>query len=271
LTVKLNTDVLEGSFMRFTSKACSGIAFLLLTVPLFARTYNTSFPATENPICEGSPCNWIGGQTAGGNLWGNVQTTSGFAFGVTQPTTFGDPTAILTGTWGSNQTAQATVKITGSLPGVAEVELRLRNTVSANSITGYEAYCSVVSGNPYCHIARWNGPNGQYCNIASGPQFLANNDVIKATVADDASNNPVITMYRLVSGNWNQLMSVIDTGNNSGGDPGCGSGKPQFHSGSPGIGFYTSGSFNNFGLSNFMATDGSITVAPPTGLTGVVH
>ncbi len=59
-------------------------------------SYSTSFSGTENPISENG--NWVGGQSAGGNLWGNVQKTPGFAFGVSQPTTFGDPTAILTGT-----------------------------------------------------------------------------------------------------------------------------------------------------------------------------
>ena len=63
-------------------------------------TYSTSFPGTEDPISENG--NWVGGQNAGGNLWGNVQKTPGFAFGVSQPTQFGDPTAILTGTWSPN-------------------------------------------------------------------------------------------------------------------------------------------------------------------------
>jgi hypothetical protein len=259
--------------MRFTSKACSGIAFLLLTVPLFARTYSTGFPATENPVCEGSPCNWTGGQAAGGNLWGYVQTASGLAFGVSQPTQFGDPTAIVSGTWGPDQTVQATVKVTGSTPSVAEVELRLRVVISPDSITGYEAYCSVVPGNAYCHIARWSGPNGVYCNLIGNSQSLANNDVIKATVTGSSPDNPVITIYKLVSGSWTQLLSVTDTGNNSGpgtDGPGCVGGAPKWYSGNPGIGFYSSGSFTNFGLTNFIATDASV-VAAPTGLTAVVQ
>src|SRR5262252_1498365 len=96
-------------------------------------SYTTNFPLTENPISEGG--HWIGGQSAGGNLWGNVATTPGKAFGVSQPTQYGDPTALLTGSWGPDQTAQGTVKISGSIPTSGccrEIELRLRQTISPN-------------------------------------------------------------------------------------------------------------------------------------------
>src|SRR5216683_4628985 len=121
--------------------------------------YTTNFPLTENPISEGGV--WTGGSAAGGNLWGDVQTNGTMAFGVSEPTQFGDPTAILKGTWAVDQTAQATVALKTAFTGTCchEVELRLRMTVSSNSIRGYEAYCSVSSSNPYCHIARWNGLN----------------------------------------------------------------------------------------------------------------
>src|SRR5882757_10676564 len=75
--------------------------------------YSTTFPLTENPISERG--SWVGGSSAGvtlaslwakgkfwrgGHLWGNVQTSSGLAYGVSEPTEFGDPTAILAGEWG---------------------------------------------------------------------------------------------------------------------------------------------------------------------------
>ena len=113
--------------MRFANKIPFVIALCLLTVPLFARTYSTTFPATENPICEGSPCNWTGGGAAGGNLWGNVQTKPGLAFGVSEPTQYGDPTAVLAGTWGDNQTVQGTVKVSSAQPTTScchEMDLR---------------------------------------------------------------------------------------------------------------------------------------------------
>jgi hypothetical protein len=163
------------------------------------NTYSTSFappPAPENPICEntGSGCNWIGGSSAGSSLWGDVQTLPGQAFGVSEPTGFGDPTTLLTGTWGANQTTQATVIITNSSAQTTcchEVEVRLRMTISANSISGYEAYCSIMIDNQYCHIARWNGPNGSYCNIDSATPAinLNNGDVLAATAT---GTNPVI-------------------------------------------------------------------------------
>src|SRR5215471_7565880 len=64
---------------------------------LYSQTYSTSFPLTENPISERSK--WVGGQSAGGNLWGDIQVSGGMAYGVGEPTLFGDPTAILTGPW----------------------------------------------------------------------------------------------------------------------------------------------------------------------------
>ena len=93
------------------------LAIVLMSWPIwaFAQTYSTSFPLTENPISERGK--WVGGQSAGGNLWGNVQTSGGMAYGVSEPTTFGDPTAILTGSWAANQQAQVTVKI-DTLPGL---------------------------------------------------------------------------------------------------------------------------------------------------------
>ena len=132
------------------------------------HTYTSNFPRSENPISENG--NWIVGSSAGasltqggrvqhlGRLWGDVQTSPGLAFGVDEPTKFGDPTAILTGAWGSDQTAIATVRIRKTPTGTCchEVELRLRTTISPLSITGYEAYCSVMPSYPYCHIARWN-------------------------------------------------------------------------------------------------------------------
>lgn len=249
--------------------------------------YTSSFPNTENPISQGGL--WVGGQSAGGNLWGNIQTTLGFAFGVTQPTQFGDPTAILTGTWGANQSVSATVKIVSAQNNTHEVEVRLRTTISANSITGYEVYCSTKSGDPYCHIARWNGPNGSYCNIESSTPliYLADGDVLTGMVS---GTNPVtITGYK----NGVQILQAQDRGGH------CSPGGPggPFTSGNPGIGFYDGGDnyWNTFGFSSFSTTDGlttatfttsvapssqtvtqgnsaayTVTVAPSGGFTGTI-
>src|SRR5438874_2803020 len=139
-----------------------------------AKTYTTTFPLTENPISERG--HWVGGSMAGGNLWGDVQTAGDRAFGVSQATTYGDPTAILTGTWGPNQTASAVVSVPVAPTGPCchEVEVRLRMTISPNSITGYEVFCSVMPGDPYIQIARWNGANGSYLILKGGNAYCAN-------------------------------------------------------------------------------------------------
>ena len=115
---------------------------------LGVHRYSTSFSKTENPISENGV--WVTGSSAGssilsgghswmgGRLWGDVQTFSGFAAGVDEPTQFGDPTAILAGNWGPNQTVAGVVRIANTPKGGCchEVELRLRTTVSQFSITG---------------------------------------------------------------------------------------------------------------------------------------
>ncbi|HVN21710.1 MAG TPA: hypothetical protein VMU05_23190 [Dongiaceae bacterium] len=229
------------------------LALVLIFWPTwsFAQTYSTSFPATENPVSEGRK--WVGGQSAGGNLWGDVQSSNGMAYGVSEPTKYGDPTAILTGSWDADQQAQVTVKI-DKVPKVCchEIEVRLRVTISENRITGYEVYCSIVPENRYCHIARWSGPNGLYCNIEpSSPSIsLVNGDVLMGTVT--GSDPPVITGFV----NGVRIMQVSDTGNEGGEGTDCGAGRPVFTSGAPGIGFYDDqfdNLWNGFGVTHFSA------------------
>jgi hypothetical protein len=219
-----------------------------------ARTYSTSFTLTENPISENSI--WVGGQSAGNNLWGNVQTNGAMAFGVTEPTSYGDPTAILTGTWGPEQTAQATVKITTTPNNGCchEAEIRLRTAINpaTHTITGYEIYGSVTPGSGYCHIASWGGPNGSWANIESSTPslFLKNGDVLKATVT---GTNPVIVTAYL---NGSQIMTVQDYGNFTFSD---GKKYGPWTGGAPGVGFYdnTDNNWGYFGFSSFTATDGA--------------
>ena len=215
---------------------------------LGSGTYTTDFPLTENPISEDG--NWLEGQGAGGNLWGNVQTNGAMAFGVSEPTQFGDPTAILTGTWAATQTATGRVKVNTVPKGACchEAEVRLRMVISSKSITGYEVYCSVMPDNLYCHIARWNGPSGSYCNIEqSAPStFLADGDVLMGTVT--GTNPVIITGYK----NGVQIMQAQDTGASC--DTGGAAG--PWTSGNPGIGFYDSrdNNWKYFGFSSFTAS-----------------
>jgi len=256
--------------MRFTNEIPLLIVLLLLSVPLFAGTYNTTFPATGNPICEGSPCNWtVPGSVA--SQWGNVQTTPGFAFGVSEPTQFGDANAILTGAWGPDQTLTGTIKVT-TIPAQGEVELHLRMTMTSNNIKGYEVLCPTQNNPGYgVQIVRWNGPNGKYAYLPqtgnTGAHQCLNGNVIKATIT--GTNPVVINVY--LNGSSTPFTSATDNGTAS--NPGGAAG--PWTSGNPGIGFYDSrdNNWSFFGLSSFMATDGSVAVAPapPTGLSAVVQ
>jgi len=126
--------------------------------------YTTTFSRAENPISEGGK--WLNGQTDGLD-WTNVRTTPGFAFGTEiggnrpDPQKYDDSTALLKGTWGPNQTVQATVRsVNPNQDGKVweEVELRLRSSISPHNCTGYEIMfrCSKIP-KAYCNIARWGG------------------------------------------------------------------------------------------------------------------
>jgi hypothetical protein len=129
--------------------------------------------------------------------------------------------------------------------------VRLRNTISANSITGYEVYCSVMPDNPYCHIASWGGPNGAYVNMDndSTALYLKDGDVLEGTVT---GTNPVtITMFI----NGSQVLTVQDTGTYTFSD---GNRYGPWMTGSPGFGFYDNqdNNWNWFGFASYTATDG---------------
>jgi len=198
-------------------------------------SYSTSFPATENPMSEGG--NWVCGHTVGLD-WHDVQTTSGFAWGTqTGNTDYDDSICALTGSWGPQQTAQATVKLNGTDSGVwEELEVFLHLTISAHNATGYEINCSVKSNAPYIQIVRWNGPLASFTELnGNGGYYCKNGDVLKATI--DGSG--LITVYH----NGAAVLSATDN---------------TFTSGSPGIGMYLqngTGPDNSYGFSAYSATE----------------
>jgi hypothetical protein len=117
-----------------------------------------------------------------------------------------------------------------------EVELRLRTTITAHSITGYEINCSVStnSNNFYLQIVRWNGPLNSWTGLNSAAVHAVNGDVLKATISGST-----ITAYL----NGKQMVQVTDN---------------TYTSGSPGMGFFLQGASGlnaNYGFSNFTATD----------------
>jgi hypothetical protein len=231
------------------------LLLILLASPAMARTYSTDFNGTENPISEGG--NWTNGSAGSAAIWGDVRETPNFAFGANQPSSFGDPTAIVNGTWGPVQSASATVKInTTPNSNIYEAEIRLRTTITANSITGYEAYCTIVTNGDYCYIARWNGPSGSYCNLDGYWNLhLLDGDIL---AADISGTNPT-TIHLYVNGTLR--VTVNDTGAD------CSPGGPggPFTSGSPGIGFYrdTDSNWNYFGFTHFQASDGGVNTYTP--------
>jgi hypothetical protein len=145
-------------------------------IPGEVRSYPTRFPEKEPVLSEGGI--WINCGVAGDNLWGNIQTTPGLAFGVSEPTEYGDPTAILKGEWGPDQDAQVTVRVVNYVrfkdASCHEAEVRLRTTIdsAAHMITGYEVYGSLMANNPYLHIASRGGPNGVWVNMDNICNYL---------------------------------------------------------------------------------------------------
>jgi hypothetical protein len=203
-------------------------------IHVVSQAYTTSFPLAENPISENG--NWMSGQVVGLD-WFNVVTTPGLATGEDSPVAFSDPTAILTGTWGSNQTAQATVYSVNQTENYnQEVELRLRNNISAHSVTGYEiTFRCLQNADAYMQIVRWNGPLGSFEYLANygGAQYgVTSGDVVRASIVGN-----VITVYK----NGVKIGSATDG---------------AISTGNPGIGFnYGCGpTYGDFGLTNFTAS-----------------
>jgi hypothetical protein len=200
-------------------------------------TYSTNFQIAENPISESGK--WVNGKELGID-WANIATIPSLAYGTESGGGgYDDSTALLTGTWGSDQMAQATVHGVNQNDNIyEEVELRLRSSLSAHRSTGYEINfrCSKTAS-AYTQIVRWDGPLGkfEYLNSQKGAKYgVADGDVVKATIVGS-----VITAYI----NGVQVLQATDS---------------TFATGSPGMGFFlqgTSGVNTDYGFSSFTATD----------------
>jgi len=206
--------------------------------------YTTTFSRAESPLSEGGV--WSNGK-ADGLDWTDAHTTPGFAFGTEiggnrpAPQKYDDTVALLKGTWGPNQTAQATVRsVNPNQDGKVyeEVELRLRSSITAHNSTGYEVMfrCTKIE-KAYCNIARWEGPLGKFTIIKEswGSKYgVKTGDVVKATIVGS-----LLTVYI----NGVQMVQVTDD---------------KFKSGNPGIGFYLEGAtgvMGDYGFTSFRATD----------------
>ena len=197
---------------------------------LSTRTYKTNFDLTENPISEG------GVWRRASNVWTNVRTDNGMAFGTNGiANTYDDSYALLSG-FGSDQQAEAVAFRSPTLKsGIThEIELLLRFSDDANNVRGYECLFSYDGG---VQIVRWNGALGNFTVLpTSGAgnlrRGLVSGDVIKATIVGN-----VISAYI----NGVLRAQAIDS---------------TFASGQPGIGFFTrpSGNSENFGMTSYTAS-----------------
>ena len=206
------------------------------------KTFSTDFPTVENPISQGgqfitatSPMvNWtvmVGG--CGCKPAAPVAVTSpGLAQSPTVANNVGDALAVLTGSWGADQTASAVVaNLAPTANGYEEVELHLR--VDPATGKGYEITWGY--NHNYILIVTWNGGMGNpYTELVnqSDPSYtIAPGDTIKATIVGN-----VITMFI----NGKQIYQYTDAMN-------------SFTSGNPGFGF-NEGPAGNYGFSHFSAS-----------------
>jgi hypothetical protein len=172
------------------------------------RSYRTRFERDEDPISEGGM--WINGQTDGID-WIDCMTQNGGEVcgkvsrmtvaerraeqahaeaGDDEATTAGDyddPTAVLTGEWGPNQHAKATVFCRNPTDRYfQEVEIRLRSSITPHSCTGYEVFWRALKTEEgYAEIVRWNGPIGDFTSLARhvGSEFgVKDGDIVEASI-----------------------------------------------------------------------------------------
>jgi len=213
---------------------------ILLTPMMFAaqrpkgipvRSYTTRFKLDEAPISEGGK--WINGGKDGID-WFNVVARNGVAHGEVSRGAYTDPTTLLAGTWGRNQSVKARVFSRNQTEKYyQEVEIRLRSKISPHRCTGYEVFWRCLkSPNAYAEIVRWNGKVGDWTSLKkhNGMQYgVKDGDLVEATIVGN-----VIRGYI----NGVEVISVTDD---------------TYTEGSPGMGFnYGVGDSNgDFGFTSY--------------------
>jgi hypothetical protein len=178
-------------------------------------SYTTNFDQTENPISEG------GAWRRAGNVWTNVRTANGIAFGTNGALdTYDDSYALLSG-FGPDQQAQAVVFRSPTLVSTGtthEMELLLRFSDDAGNARGYECLFNYAGG---VEIVRWNGALGDFTPLAitggagNLGRDLVSGDVIRATIVGNVISSYINGVLRA---------QAIDS---------------TFAGGQPGIGFFT--------------------------------
>ncbi|MGA2455827.1 MAG: hypothetical protein ABSG93_20185 [Solirubrobacteraceae bacterium] len=205
------------------------------------RSYSTDFPLDENPISEGGM--WLNGK-ADGIDWTDVVTKNGVVYGAPSRMDvaerrveqgnleqhddgepigdYDDPTAVLAGSWGSDQHAKATVYSRNPTDAYfQEVQIRLRSVIEPNNCTGYEVFWRCLKTDEgYAEIVRWNGPVGDFTSLQKlfgAERGVKHGDVVEATIEGNVLKGFI---------NGVEVISATDD---------------VFATGSPGVGF-------NFGV-----------------------
>ena len=187
--------------------------------------YETLFTGVEDPLSEG------GAWSNNGVDWTRVVKTNGTAAGSQGGDGgYDDSYATLSG-FPPNQSARAVLQIKeGIEPSCThEVELHLRWSDAPHLARGYEINLGLGS---YLQIIRWNGPIGDFTELASvWLPPVKDGDIFRATAIGN-----VITGYI----NGVQLVQVTDS---------------TFSTGNPGIGFFrrNCGTNQDFTIRGFRA------------------
>lgn len=157
--------------------------------------FTTTFPLTENPISEGGK--WLNGKTDGVG-WQDFKTLNSLACAGAASSTLNPPyddavaqlktSAIALP---ANHYISGVVKLASgySPAGTHELGLFVRMTITANSVTGYEAYL----GRGGAHtLVRWNGALNDFTPLAGGnistPSVPADGDIVKLEASGSTIN-----------------------------------------------------------------------------------
>jgi hypothetical protein len=165
-----------------------------------------------------------------------MQSVPGKAYGTELSSSTGpdDSSAVLTGTWGPDQTVQGTIRhAAGAGNPNAEIEIRVRSSISAHVNSGYE----VNFGPTYMQIVVWNGPFNNFGVVASNTSLTrASGDVFKVTCIGTT-----------ITGFQNGIQQVQYTT------------AVEFSSGNPGMGWFNAGGAptqSDLYFYDYSATDG---------------
>jgi hypothetical protein len=175
-------------------------------------SYSTDFNATENPISEGG--RWENKFTR--TFAAYVSTSGGRAFGLGS-SGYNDSVAVLTGTYGRDQTITATA-YRGGASGAAEIELHLRMRMVPSSEEIYTYEVDICPSLGAVALVKWAGVQGQFTRLAEVAfDGVADGDVFTAS-AIGPGNSTVFTIKK----NGKTILTYTDTAAFTTGNPGIG-------------------------------------------------